>query len=51
MAVLSGYGLHELTWETCDDALGCGFVASPADAQGRGISLAVKPPHAPPAVL
>ena len=42
MAVLDGYGLHSLTWETCDDVLDCGLVASPADAQGRGISLAVK---------
>ena len=42
MAVLDGYGLHEMTWETCDDVLDCGLVASPADAQGRGISLAVK---------
>ncbi|MEE1372176.1 MAG: BppU family phage baseplate upper protein [Parolsenella sp.] len=42
MAVLEGYGLHELTWETCDDLLGCGLVASPADAQGRGISLSIK---------
>lgn len=42
MVVLNGYGLHELTWETCDDALDCGLVASPADAQGRGISLSIK---------
>lgn len=42
MAVLSGYGMHEMTWETCDDMLGCGLVASAADAQGRGVSITVK---------
>lgn len=34
-------GLHPLSWETCDQALGGGLVASPADARGRGIDLSV----------
>ncbi|WP_417118845.1 collagen-like protein [Olsenella phocaeensis] len=42
MGALDGYGLHELVWETADDVIGDVFVASPADAHGRGISLAVK---------
>ena len=39
--VLGADGLHELSWDTCDALLGDGLVASPADARGRGISLAV----------
>lgn len=34
-------GLHPLSWEACDQALGVGLVASPADARGRGIELSV----------
>lgn len=37
-----GYGLHQLTWDTCDERFGDLLVASPADACGRGISLAVR---------
>ena len=40
--MLEGYGLHQLTWDTCDERFGNVLVASPADAQGRGISLAVR---------
>ena len=40
--MLDGYGLHHLTWDTCDERFGDVLVASPADAQGRGISLAVR---------
>ena len=42
MGALDGYGLHELVWETADDVIGEVFIASPADAQGRGILLTVK---------
>lgn len=42
MAGLDGYGLHELVWEACDDVIAGALVASPADAQGRGIALAVR---------
>lgn len=34
-------GLHELTWDACDELGGGLLVASPADARGRGIALAV----------
>jgi hypothetical protein len=40
--MLDGYGLHQLTWDTCDERFGDVMVASPADACGRGISLAVR---------
>jgi len=40
--MLDGYGHHQLTWDTCDERFGDVLVASPADAQGRGISLAVR---------
>ena len=40
--MLDGYGLHQLTWDTCDERFSDVLVASPADAQGRGISLAVR---------
>ena len=40
--MLDGYGLHQLTWDTCDERFGDVLVASPADAEGRGISLAVR---------
>ena len=42
MGALDGYGLHELVWETADDVIGELFIASPADAGGRGIALTVK---------
>lgn len=35
--MLDGYGLHQLTWDTCDERFGDVLVASPADAGGRGI--------------
>lgn len=34
--MLDGYGLHQLTWDTCDERFGDVLVASPADARGRG---------------
>ena len=40
--MLDGYGLHQLTWDTCDERFGDVLVASHADAEGRGISLAVR---------
>ena len=42
MADLEGYGLHELVWESCDDVFAGALVASPADAEGRGIALLVR---------
>ena len=42
MADLEGYGLHELVWESCDDVFAGALVSSPADAEGRGIALAVR---------
>ena len=40
--MLDAYGLHELVWDACDERLDDMLVASPADAGGRGISLAVR---------
>lgn len=40
--MLDGYGLHKLVWDTCDERFSDVLVASPADAGGRGISLAVR---------
>lgn len=40
--MLDGYGLHRLVWDACDERFGDVLVASPADACGRGISLAVR---------
>jgi hypothetical protein len=40
--MLEGYGLHQLTCDTCDERFGDVLVASPADSGGRGISLAVR---------
>ncbi|MBR3313035.1 MAG: hypothetical protein IKG18_02735 [Atopobiaceae bacterium] len=40
--MLEGYGLHQLTWDTCDERFGDVLVASPADSGGRGISLTVR---------
>lgn len=42
MAGLDGFGLHELVWESCDDVFAGALVASPADAEGRGIALSVR---------
>ncbi len=42
MAGLDGYGLHKLVWEACDDVFAGALVASPADAEGRGIALSVR---------
>lgn len=42
MAGLDGFGLHELVWESCDDVFAGALVASPADAEGRGIALLVR---------
>ena len=42
MTGLDGYGLHELVWESCDDVFAGALVASPADAEGRGIALSVR---------
>lgn len=39
--MLEGYGLHSLVWDACDERFNDILVDSPADAQGRGISLAV----------
>ena len=40
--MLDAYGLHELVWDACDERFSDMLVASPADAGGRGISLAVR---------
>lgn len=40
--MLEGYGLYQLTWDTCDERFGDVLVASSADAGGRGISLTVR---------
>ena len=40
--MLETYGLHELIWDACDERFSETLVASPADAGGRGISLAVR---------
>ena len=40
--MLDEYGLHKLVWDACDERFGDLLVASPADACGRGISLAVR---------
>ena len=39
---LEDYGLHELVLEECDEYLSDTFVASPADARGRGITFSVR---------
>ena len=38
---LEGDGLREVVWDECDAPFAGPFVASPADAEGRGIALAV----------
>lgn len=40
--MLDGYGLHRLVWDAADERFDDVLVASPADACGRGISLAVR---------
>lgn len=40
--MLDGLGLHQLVWDAADERFGDVLVASPADAGGRGISLAVR---------
>lgn len=40
--MLDGYGLHHLTWDTCNEWFGDVLVASPADASGRGIALNIR---------
>lgn len=40
--MLEDFGLHRLTWDTCDERFDGPLVASPADSYGRGISLAVR---------
>ena len=38
---LDGDGLREVVWDECDAPFAGPFVASPADAEGRGIALSV----------
>lgn len=40
--MLDNYGLHELVWNMADQVINDYFVASPSDAGGRGIALAVR---------
>lgn len=40
--MLDGYGIHTLIWDAADDRLGDWLVASPADAEGRGLELHVR---------
>ena len=40
--MLDTYGLHKIVWDACDERFNDILVASPADAGGRGISLAVR---------
>ncbi len=42
MKLLEGYGIHTLIWDAADDRLGDFLVASPADAEGRGLELHVR---------
>ena len=41
MGGLDGYGLRAVTWEAADEPIAGCLVASPADAEGRGIALTV----------
>ena len=41
-ALLDNYGLRKLTWNTADQVISDAFVASPTDAEGRGIALEVR---------
>ena len=40
--MLDGYGIHTLIWDSADERLGDFLVASPADAEGRGLELHVR---------
>ena len=40
--MLDNYGLHQLTWNLADQVVSDIFVASPMDAEGRGIALSVR---------
>lgn len=40
--MLGGYGLHTMIWDSADERLGDFLVASPADANGRGLELHVR---------
>ena len=40
--MLDNYGLQQVTWDACDERFTDIFVASPADAGGRGIALSVR---------
>lgn len=40
--MLDGYGLHTMIWDSADERLGDFLVASPADANGRGLELHVR---------
>ena len=40
--MLDNYGLHQITWDACDERFTDILVASPADAGGRGIALSVR---------
>lgn len=40
--MLDGYGIHTLVWDSADERSGDFLVASPADAQGRGLELHVR---------
>lgn len=42
MSGLDGYGLAVVTWEAADEPIAGCLVASPADAEGRGMALTVK---------
>nr|DAF83784.1 MAG TPA: BppU domain protein [Caudoviricetes sp.] len=41
VAALERDGLQDVTWDACDELIGGALVASPGDARGRGIALAV----------
>ncbi|ACV22419.1 Uncharacterised protein [Slackia heliotrinireducens] len=40
--MLDNYGLHELVWNVADQTISDILVASPMDAEGRGIALSVR---------
>ena len=40
--MLERYGLHTIIWDACDERFSDVLVASPADAQGRGIALSIR---------
>lgn len=42
MKLLEGFGIHTLIWDAADDRLGDFLVASPADAERRGLELHVR---------